>query len=387
MRVKTVIDGQTDNEWYSIPRELNRPLKIALLAWYPVYKSETTYPSRYYNIVLLTRELQEIKLTTVYFNPLINKSSQWQKINKNRQKEIVSIPDDVVSFSIISQVGQESNDNVNSSNTNKNIEDKENYFQGWKYHFVLLEKGEKEENLHKGFIEEEAFSPENVSKTYCKKSSTSGSNEYNPTIGVVCPTNLSKKEMKECLNWRRADDVGNACRKENFLSIKDIENSTKNFCSEKIDREDCVCINRIYLDDYKKEKQNNPGHDYCWYAPCSSGAFLRYDSQTPKECQNQSCNVYLQTTGTGGSVKFQDNYTRQNCFNANFNQNPNENDNENDNTNTDSNIDPDSITNNKTKPQTISNIKPNYTFEFDKKYIFIIVGGIIIIFMLNFFKK
>lgn len=363
MRVKTVDDGQNISEWYTIPNDINRDsLKIALLGWYPVYKSTTFYPEQKYNILLIDRNTLETicTLDEINFNPVRHESSKWQKNDITRKTfSPCQIPKNVIAFKLIAEPAKDSGTSIK----NDSPQDSREYFKGWKYHFVLIEKGE---NINNGNIEEESFSPENVSREYCQKSSTSGTNSYNPTIGVVCPPNLSKKEMQECLNWRRADDIGKECRKKNFLSIE-MENSIKDFCAEKTDREDCICINRGYFDEYKLEKKINSGHDYCWYSPCSSGAFLRYESQVPQECSSQNCIVSYTIQGNG-SVKFADNYTRQDCFNNTTQNNQN-------------NI---PEINNPVFKKTSNN---ENKFNFDKKYIFMLIGGVILVLMLNFLKK
>lgn len=366
MRVTTLDDGQHNSTYYTIPSTVNREsLKIALIGWYPVYKSGTSYPEKNYSIYLISDEDKIYRLTIIYFDPSKNKSSEWRKINP--VENVFEIPPDINSFKIF-----------NAGSYDELLEDNNTYktyipnpkFIGWKYHIILMEKGE---NIKKGNVEDlghidyMAFSPENVTKEYCKKSSYSRTSDKYPLIGSVCPVNpVTKKEMKECLIWRRLDDVGKSCRDKNFLSEDDIENSIFNFCQEKPDREDCLCINRVSQEDYQKNKKFNSAHDYCWYIPCATRSYLFNPKETHADCKSQYCNTIVY--GSGNSVDFNENYINQDCFNADEKQ----------------------INNNKQNNhervynKTTSNINE---MNFDKKYIVMLLIGIVLVLVLNLLTK
>lgn len=388
MRVKTVTDGQNISEWYTIPNDMNRSLlRIGLLGWYPVYKSETSYPSQYYNIILLTKEKTKIRLAKIFFNPLMNKSSEWQKIN-TQKVTLIKIPENVISFKIISEAAPRQDNEPIPETTD---EHKKHFFKEWKYHFVLVQKGE---NINIGTIEDMAFTPENVTKSYCQKSSTSSTNSSKQIIGAVCPINpLTGKEMEECLVWRRLDDIGRECREKNILTDDEIEKSIYNFCNEKPSREDCRCINRELSDEYKKEKPLHSENDYCWFQPCSSGYYLVKNAKTPVQCNSQNCNVIYQIYGTGGSVNFDKNDTRQQCFNIEKTNNNTEIQNPIDNTPNDDKPPVVSKPTDNILLRPIVQQKPikqkvnNKNFSFDKKYVFMMLGSILVLFMLIFLKR
>lgn len=132
-------------------------------------------------------------------------------------------------------------------------------------------------------------------------------------IGVRCPTEPStEKQFKKCLNWRRVDEVGKKCRE--LLPTSDSrDKSIDTFCKTFTKAEDCKCVNRIYNQQYIKDKPSHPEHDYCWYADCSSGYYLLPERDTKVTCEGKYCQVFYSAENIGGSVTITDNPVVQNC--------------------------------------------------------------------------
>lgn len=138
----------------------------------------------------------------------------------------------------------------------------------------------------------------------------------NRILGADCPMDPETGlEFKECLNWRRTDDVGKSCRMlfsdKKYKST--IENSITNFCSTNIFAGDCKCINRAWYNAYKKNKNFRSESDYCWYKPCSSGSYLVQDIDNKSlNCNGVYCQIFYKNTAQK-NILFNENQNIQHC--------------------------------------------------------------------------
>lgn len=317
MRVKTILDGQgqIDKTRYTVPSNITRKdLQIGLLAWYPDFTSETSYPEANYDITIIpfsgNEAIEGTRLREIFFNPLITKSKEWQTIDINNVK-LINLDENINEFQLTADIISSSD-----SSTVKATQDPNELFEGWKYNFILVNKNELNNGKLEGIIEREAFDPANVTKDYCKQEVSTVSNNRR-ILGAVCPIDpIDQQEMSECLNWRRLDDLGDSCRTKNLLSASEIDDTVRNFCGVSLTRQDCRCVNRANAKDYIRDKPLHDGNDYCWYIPCASGFYLVEKQNQSVTCNSQSCNVIYQVGETGGSVAIDQNQTGQTCFNA-----------------------------------------------------------------------
>lgn len=283
--------------------------QVALSAYLPCSK----VPQDYYELFLVltqkdTKDLLQIKIRDIYH--YTEDENNWQRIDNLSWVDVPS--DNVTSYGFILQrkanvdpitvhgwpeslnVGSNSTETKHNSGTFEKVK--------WEYDILIKDKSESAIGIRE--LENKV-----ISNDFCALSIlTDGPAK---TLGASCPIDPETKEqMKQCLNWRRTDDVGKQCRK--IITKETKENSIVEFCNNNYDAEDCRCVNR-YNEKYKEEKELHPEHDYCWYTPCSSGYYLVKEQDTKITCNAKNCVVVYRIDKTGGNVNFHDNSTSLQC--------------------------------------------------------------------------
>lgn len=256
------------------------------------YKPTTVYPEGTYDISLVSGDGNvEIKVTSFFYNPAINKLNEWSRLSPLEWVDIDQEMNDYAVF-ISRKPGRERRAAVD-------------YQINWVFKLYVKDKEEKLDNF---FIEDEDLK---ITEDFCGLSiSTDGKTK---TLGAQCPINPETgKQFKQCLNWRRTDEVGEKCRK--IISDKCMERSIDNFCNNNPTAEDCKCVSRNFQSDYNDQKKYHSDHDYCWYKPCSSGSYLVKDRKNPVKCLSSYCQVIYDTDGK--NVNIHGNENVQNCFNV-----------------------------------------------------------------------
>lgn len=170
-----------------------------------------------------------------------------------------------------------------------------------KFRFVVYFKTQ-EEDLDIEYEDPNLY--DNMPDEYCTQwVRTTGSKR---TAGAICPIDPeTQKRMNSCLNWRRADLIGDRCY--NRLSIRERDDTITRFCNENTNAQDCKCVNRHLQNDYKQNKPYNAnGHDYCWYQACNSGDYLIRSMNSIVECPK--CVVNLEINSKQAVLR--DNYIK-----------------------------------------------------------------------------
>lgn len=294
MKVLTMKNAHVYNAGQSF-LVLNKTHQITLGA----YKPTTIYPEGTYEIFLIQgkqgEEPIEIKVASFYYNPAINKLNTWTRISP--PLTWVDIDREITSYAIVIM--------RKPLRERRSVDESEENKTEWVYKLYVKNKDEKLDNF---FIEDEDLV---ITENFCGQSiSTFGNTK---TIGAQCPINPETGvQFKECLNWRRTDEVGEKCRK--IISDEAIERSIDNFCNLNPTAEDCKCVSRGFQSDYNTLKNYHSDHDYCWYKPCSSGSYLVKDRKNPVKCLSSYCQVIYDTDGK--NVNIHGNKNVQNCFNV-----------------------------------------------------------------------
>lgn len=124
---------------------------------------------------------------------------------------------------------------------------------------------------------------------------------------------ITGKFLERCSNLKARNATGDACRiwfEKQSIAVKDA--IVKSYCSKFPKNQDCLCINRLASDQYKKLKPNAPYNDGCWYTPCATNTYLKESDVINPTCPTNFCQIVFDNLNNN-NVNIDDNKNIINC--------------------------------------------------------------------------